>query len=860
MCAKLLVLSFASLLLSFISNAQIIEGMVHDKNGLALFSANITIKSLKETDRIIGFSISKADGSYSIKIASTLNDTLLITVSKLGFLSKELKILPVNQTLNFTLKKGEVQLKEIIVKPPPIQRKGDTLAYNVEAFKSVADRSIGDVIKKLPGIDIDQYGRILYQGKPINRYYIEGMNMLNDRYGLINDNLPHDKVAIVEVLENHQPIRILDSLSFSDKAAINIKLKNKVTQTGVLHYGIGAKPVIYDINATPMIFVPNWQFLGSLQSNNSGRNLSNFFLDFPQSGLNLKQNWLQVTNLNTPPFTEKRYLDNLSHGGSGNILKRNKKDLEFKLNSSIFLDRFQQEGGENIAYFLNNETFGYTEIIRNSFRTNQVSLTLNLEKNTEENYLKNSLNFEQEWKADDGTNSRIDKSYKQDNKTENFKLENNFQKIFMSNNTQYNFYSFTTFLYNKQKFSVKLSGNDSTASPFQDFMHQGFSTHNYIDFSRKITKGISLGVKAGSEISLSNIETELMRYALESDTTNSFNWNNYKTYISGALIFNSQKWQVLLNLPLAYYFIEYSPHKTKRLFNKLVPEPTLNLRYRSNQNTEFFGYGMYVNTLARLGEIHSGFVMTNYLSLVQKNVDFTDNSIYNASLGMTYNNIISGFSINSSYNYNSNKSNQLPQSKISLDGSREISYSLRSNISRSHSGNIRIRKYFFSLKTSISTGIKINRSETDIFVNDTFAKYSIRSFSPNAIISFNGLKWLEFNYNTSYMYTQNINSAQIVKKYSQYLSPVLSILGTTSIRLSLEHNTINSNEINRNYIFGDILIRYTIPKTKHDFEFSLSNIFNQDTFQNITINDYFTQQTTFQLRPRQFLIKGRISF
>ena len=67
----------------------------------------------------------------------------------------------------------------------------------------------------MPGIEVLDDGKILYQGKPINKYYIEGLDLLEGKYNLANKNLPHKEVTKVQVLENHQPIKVLDSLVYS---------------------------------------------------------------------------------------------------------------------------------------------------------------------------------------------------------------------------------------------------------------------------------------------------------------------------------------------------------------------------------------------------------------------------------------------------------------------------------------------------------------------------------------------------------------------------------------------------------------------------------------------------------------------
>jgi len=67
----------------------------------------------------------------------------------------------------------------------------------------------------MPRIEVLDDGKILYQGKPINKYYIEGLDLPEGKYNLAIKNLPHKEVTKVQVLENHQPIKVLDSLVYS---------------------------------------------------------------------------------------------------------------------------------------------------------------------------------------------------------------------------------------------------------------------------------------------------------------------------------------------------------------------------------------------------------------------------------------------------------------------------------------------------------------------------------------------------------------------------------------------------------------------------------------------------------------------
>ena len=141
-------------------------------------------------------------------------------------------------------------------------------------FAQVKDQSIGDVISNMPGFEVTADGQVSYQGKPIQKYYIEGMDLLEGRYAIANKNLPYKDVGAVEVLENHQPIKILESKVFSNGTSINLKLKRNITMTGTMQVGAGLPSLLHYVNATPMLFTKNQQTIASLQSNNTGEDLS----------------------------------------------------------------------------------------------------------------------------------------------------------------------------------------------------------------------------------------------------------------------------------------------------------------------------------------------------------------------------------------------------------------------------------------------------------------------------------------------------------------------------------------------------------------------------------------------------------
>lgn len=80
------------------------------------------------------------------------------------------------------------------------------------------------MLKKLPGIKVAENGSVSYQGRAINRFYIEGQDLMGDNYTQATRNMPVNAVRDVEVMEDHQPIKLLQGRKPSESAALNIKL------------------------------------------------------------------------------------------------------------------------------------------------------------------------------------------------------------------------------------------------------------------------------------------------------------------------------------------------------------------------------------------------------------------------------------------------------------------------------------------------------------------------------------------------------------------------------------------------------------------------------------------------------------
>ena len=148
------------LLVPLIAYSQtILTGTVKNKQGEPLI-VSVTVQT-KGSATIAGFTTSDKDGKYSLVYSGTA-DSLVITASGIS-VGKHSRMVP-NRSgqVDFNIDEKVMELKEVAVVAAPIRRTGDTINYVVGAYTGQNDRTIEDVIKKMPGISVTESGTISF--------------------------------------------------------------------------------------------------------------------------------------------------------------------------------------------------------------------------------------------------------------------------------------------------------------------------------------------------------------------------------------------------------------------------------------------------------------------------------------------------------------------------------------------------------------------------------------------------------------------------------------------------------------------------------------------------------------------------
>ena len=259
-----------------VSEARTIEGVVVDSTvGTVLQGAIVALKD--SSGAVLDYTVTDASGGFSMN-PDMAGAGSYIEISLLGYAPCRIRS-PFQDRYEVALREEALSLETLVVKAEKVRLRGDTIEYSVPTYVSQDDRSLGDILKKLPGIDVTKEGRVRYQGKEIGKMYIEGRDLLGSRYNIATQNIDPRDLAAIDIYENHQPVKALEGAVESNIASINIRLKEgaKGKWTGALQgeagYSTDAPHVPYSAGAFGMFIGRNYQSISTAKTDAAGNNV-----------------------------------------------------------------------------------------------------------------------------------------------------------------------------------------------------------------------------------------------------------------------------------------------------------------------------------------------------------------------------------------------------------------------------------------------------------------------------------------------------------------------------------------------------------------------------------------------------------
>ena len=611
-----------------------VSGTVVDKaSNEPLTGASVIVKGAD--GKIKKYATSKGDGSFAMSLPSVSGCRL--EVSMMSFGKKTIPLDSVSFPITVYMEPGTTLLKEVTVKADRIREQGDTITYNVGSFAQQQDRSIGDVLKRMPGINVESSGKIQYQGEDINKFYIEGSDLLGGKYGIATNGISHEDVGAVEVMENHQPMQVLSGISFSDKAAINLKLKNKAKATWSFHGDAGGgyswQPdgAIWDGELFAMAVMPGFQNITTFKTNNIGEDLSAQATDFfaTRRGTDLNR-YVGVSLPGVPNLSRKRTLFNRSALVSSNALWKFGRG-EFKTQIDYSFNRVTAEAANVTTYFLNDGNRVVTENRNGVDRSHSLSGKFIYELNQKTAFINNTLKTNIDW---DDVRLGVTGSLPNDQTASlpDYYVGNDFKLI-----KRFNGKHLVTFISKNEWESLpqtlSVSMNDGIIR--QHVKDHAFYTHESAAYAFSV-KGITISLEGGVKGYFRSLNTALPHLPGEipGETANVLSTNYFTVYATPKFEYWVKSVNFTLNAPVS--FAHYTFDKALANRSEVYFSPSLSVNWKPNNRFSMSVSGGTGRSPMDLNMIQPGYVMTNYRSFRRGVDDFYNSSSQRVSGRLSY--------------------------------------------------------------------------------------------------------------------------------------------------------------------------------------------------------------------------------
>lgn len=795
------------------------------------------------------FTSTDKDGRFAIKLKMGADSV------SFRFIGYESISLPVNSDFSCVrLRHKATQLNDVIVEAPDIYAKGDTLVFNVSKYANAKDNAIIDVIKRLPGIKVEEDGTIKYQGKPINKFYLDGNDFIGGQYGLATNNISHKDVASVEVMENHQPIKALEGIEFPEEAGINLKLKEDARSrwVGVAQAAAGVQPFLYDGSLYTMRIGPKYQNIITAKADNTGWNPANEirehdFYDMFSSDYtpNIWREYISADKVNAP-LSEKRTRDNLSWLANA-ITAWKKGDTSMRLKLNYMADRLDYYSGVKTDYFSQQ----IPQFVQNNSQQTQrhdLSAQFYSQTNKSGYFLKESLSVAA---VRDKSNSAITGSYDLDQKVDRkrFAVNNDLKLVKRNDKRLFTLISRNTFQHRPDQLFVAGCENAVQSIGTTDFRSTTETKFG------KMARFWKYYLSGGLDLDWHRMNSTL------SGLENFNNSGSHEAFLSNLYAtpqvdYERNGWRISLTIPLKW--LHYSVDGQHNYINI---SPRLYIRRQITAKSDVsgsVGYGIgspqpYLNITVPL--------LSDYRNIfIGYNPDKYSQSVA-STISYRYRNPLKSLFVNLSASYNHSTSSTM--SNQCFEGDFIIStYASRLNQSDSWYAKGGFSKGLGHSRMVVGCDLDASISSASSMRDNTVIPY--RQINAGVKPYFKGtlLKWLSVNYEANYGFSK----LRIDKETNDYHTFRQNIFATilpndfVQFTVGAEHFLTHFPEGNTANLF--LLDASAVWRLNGKVRLSLtaSNLLNRRNYRYINYGILSRSEHIFSIRPRSILLSVQYRF
>ena len=842
------------LIFPYLAFSQIeINGTIKDEENRPLAFANVELYD-ENGKNLISYTICNEFGQYK------LNSTPGIRTFRISFIGyenlEEKKQISTEQTVSFNLKSAPqvIENVNITAKALDLIIHEDTTDYNLDNLTNGSEENLNDILKKLPGINIDQNGKINSNGKKIDNLLIDGKEFFSNQHQLALNNISSEMIKGITKYENYEDNYDLSNFSSSNKTALNVKIKDEFKQEIKGNSSIsGGYKNRYEASANLFSFKKKTNAYLILNSNNLGNQAFTIedYISF-QGGIEglsegNSQSSIQLNLSGASFLTSNNNVEKKQEDFTGLNLSLNPNQklkvnfytlfdrvnlLENQFSKQSFFDGRQNTISNNKkGTSLFNNTFSKTTFKANKKTVIQHTLLFSVNDNGVNN--NDVLNDTKILEQRDKNEYSISQNLKYKHKlTKRFLFESSLLHSFKEDENQLFISSNEPFLDLEFPIDYELNQNIN-------------SNRNSVSLSNKLNK--SIGNKTALELSyaISNNESSFESKRENSDIINNLNINDVENQIGFKIEKASNSF---FNYELGAFYSTVRRNQSS-INQYLLPYASLVLKFNSSHSLSV----SYRNTngYPTASNLINHPYIENYNTIYNRgNIKLNDTETFQ-NLNLNYN-LYDSFSATF---INLFGSLTLGENVFSTNTASNLSYISNNNQLSSDSqemrllANLTFEKSFSSLPFSLSLSNSILSQESGSFLQGIYQQTKTNSISARIKLTSN-FKSPLFNFELGYSTRQN----QIENLSNNLVSKLETNQPFFKLFLNYKNLKLNVSNTIDQYVSGSqTIIRYAINPTlkyhkpKSSWTYSLIgkdilNTSNNETIENLTNDNYIEER------------------
>ncbi|WP_299313494.1 carboxypeptidase-like regulatory domain-containing protein [uncultured Aquimarina sp.] len=885
---KVVIISFLLIAPLFCFGQTTLSGKINDSYAKPIPYANILVK--KDSLSIIAYTYSDENGFYSLDVDILENQNLFLVYTSLGFKAKKIKLKDLKSSANIdvVLQDKSVTLDEVIITTDvPIRVKKDTITFNVDKFASGNEIVIEDLLKKIPGLTVDNNGTIRVGNTEIEKLMVEGDDFFEKGYKLLSKNMPAHPIKKVEVLKNYSNNHLLKDVEISDKIALNLTLKEDAKRVwfGSIDgsYGMISENR-YHLRSNIMNFGKKNKYFAFTNFNNVGFDPIgdiNHLIRPPRSdrpsnvGDNQHVNNLLNLSIVNQKFKESRTNFNNAELLSLNAIFNPTERLKIKTLGFFNWDEtdFFRNSTDRVnvtdASFINSEeykllnknkiAFGKLDIIYNISKTKMLTATTkynNGDFDDSSNLIFNGNSTIENLKH---SNTLFDQKVGFTNKFKNKKVLLLTGRFIHEKSPQN--YSFNQFFY-QDLFPSFSTTNNITQKSTNQMQFAGFNAHLLDRKSNDHLLELQLGNeyredRLTSEFSLLENETILnMPNEYQNDITYGVN----DLYLKSKYRYKLNDFALTGKLHFHQLFSQLKNSTSSKNENPFFINPSIALKWKINDKNKITSSYSYNTTNAKSLDVFNNYTLTGFRSFSKGTGSFNQLNATSVTFNYRLGNWSDRFFANTFISYRKNHNFFSTNALITQDFTQSEKILIKDREFLNVNSNL---DYYFKF---ISSNLKLDIGYSKIEFKNIVNNSNLREITSNNY--YYGLEFRSgfkgfFNYHLGVKWTTNNIETTIDNSYTDNLSFLdLSFIFNDKFdfQLQSERYFFGNLETDNTYYFIDFDIRYKFPNKKLSIGMTGKNLLNTEKFSNFSISDIGTSTVEYRLLPRFVLLKMEYKF